>query len=48
MKLVRGSKKVESIIGMETCSAGDWIVLAVFVVICGCMSAYTLHNYQFE
>ena len=48
MKVLRGSKNVESLIGMETCSSADWGTFAAFTVICSLLSWYTLNSYQYE
>ena len=48
IKILRGSKNVESIVGMETCSGADWGTFAAFIVICSLLSWYTLNTYQYE
>lgn len=45
IKVLRGSKNVDSIVGMETCSGADWGLLVAFVIFCAIMSVYTLNNF---
>jgi hypothetical protein len=33
--LMRGSKSVDSIVGIERCSVADWSILILYLIICG-------------
>ena len=33
--LMRGSKSVDSIVGIERCSVADWSILVLYLIICG-------------
>ena len=44
MNLFRGGKRTESIIDLEVCSAGDWIIQAFFICCCVSLICYSVKS----
>ena len=47
-QLFRGSRKSLSIIGIKSCSGGDWGSFAIFVGLCFAFSSYALKTMKYE
>ena len=48
VNLLRGSRSIPSIIGIDKCSWGDWAVLGAFIVICVVISKKANDALKFE
>jgi len=46
--LMRGSKNMKSIIGIERCSGEDWALLVCYMVVCGIILAFSLKHVIWE
>jgi len=48
VNLLRGSKTVPSIIGIDKCSWGGWAILVVYVAVCVGISARSIAALKYE
>lgn len=48
VNLFRGSRKFESLIGIERCSQADWMILSIFMVFCFSLSVHASYNVRKE
>jgi uncharacterized membrane protein YfcA len=48
VNLFRGSRKFESMIGIERCSKADWTILSIFIVFCFSLSVHASYKVRKE
>ena len=48
VNLLRGSKTIPSIIGIDKCSWGGWTILVVFLAVCVAISTHAIEALKYE
>ena len=48
VNLLRGSKRFESVIGLERCSIGDWAILLSFFLLCTTITIHSIRKVVYE
>lgn len=48
VNLFRGGSSAPSIIGISKCSTWDWVLMAIFIVMCGILTVFAVHRARKE